>query len=597
MDRKTLFAIVVVGIIILLTPYYYKLISPKAPPEEPGTPFVVDSVITEPPAAAAPQETPPIAEAANPVETRLSGRGKPWYASDSEHNARRVTVETPLYKAIFSTRGASIRSWVIKPTQPYLKEPEELVAPGWSNRNMTLIARGGLGLLRTEEKNFQVDTTRLVLTKGEAPRSLTFTLPLEGGVWYRETYTFHPDRYIVDVTIESNGLDRLTGAATATFGWGGGMSYTEADTAQDHFYTSSAYLMGKSKEQLKSRGTKPDVEEASGPTKWVAQRTKYFMVALVPDPPAAGARLATWPDSSYTGKYPPKLYETSLVFDVIGETFRRNLTLYAGPLEQGKIQRLDPSLEEMMSWGWAIIEPFSKLVFWALVNLHKVIPNYGVVLVLFSILIKVIVWPLTAKSYKSMKRMQKLQPLLKAVQEKYKENPQKMQQEVMALYKEHKVNPMGGCWPTLLQMPLLYGLFIVFRSTIELRGQPFVLWINDLSMPDALFHLPFSIPLYGSHVALLPIVMAISTWLQSRQTTTDPNQKFMTSFMPIMFIFLFNNFPSGLTLYYTLFNILSWGQQKLLKVSDPALEKELEEAAKEKERQERREERKRRQTR
>jgi YidC/Oxa1 family membrane protein insertase len=317
------------------------------------------------------------------------------------------------------------------------------------------------------------------------------------------------------------------------------------------------------------------------------------MIALVPEQPAEGARLATWPDSSYIGKYPPKLYETSLVFDVVGDRFNKNLTLYAGPLEQGKIQRFEPTLEEMMSWGWAIVEPFSKLVFWALVNLHKVIPNYGVVLILFSILIKVIVWPLTAKSYKSMKRMQKLQPLLKTVQDKYKDNPQKMQQEVMALYKEHKVNPMGGCWPTLLQMPLLYGLFMVFRSTIELRGQPFVLWINDLSMPDALFHLPFTLPLYGSHVAVLPIIMAISTWLQSRQTATDPNQKFMTAFMPIMFIFLFNNFPSGLTLYYTLFNILSWGQQKFLKVSDPALEKELEEAAKEKEKQERRDERKR----
>ncbi|MFH0882423.1 MAG: membrane protein insertase YidC [bacterium] len=593
MDRKTLLAIVIVGIIILLTPYYYKLLSPPSPTGQPEFPAVEDSV------AARPISTPAggmkSAQKTESTARMVSqpDRKKPWYATDSEFNSKKVTVETPLYKATFSTHGASIRSWIIKPSQPYLKEPEELVAPGWSDRNMTLIARGGLGLLRTEAKNFEVDTTRLVLDSGEAPKSLTFTLPLEGDAWYRETYTFYPDRYIVDVAIESQSLDRLTGAATATFGWGGGMSYTEQDTAQDHYYTYAAYMMGKTKEELKSKGTKADEEMGTGPTRWVAQRTKYFMVALVPEQPAAGARLATWPDSSYIGKYSPKLYETSLVFDIIGDRFHQNLTLYAGPLEQGKIQRFEPTLEEMMSWGWAIVEPFSKLVFWALVNLHKMIPNYGVVLIIFSILIKVIVWPLTAKSYKSMKRMQKIQPLLKAVQEKHKDNPQKMQQEVMALYKEHKVNPMGGCWPTLLQMPLLYGLFMVFRSTIELRGQPFVLWINDLSMPDALFYLPFTLPLYGNHVAVLPIIMAISTWLQSRQTATDPNQKFMTAFMPVMFIFLFNNFPSGLTLYYTLFNILSWGQQKFLRVSDPALEKELEEAAKEKEKLERRVERKR----
>jgi YidC/Oxa1 family membrane protein insertase len=246
----------------------------------------------------------------------------------------------------------------------------------------------------------------------------------------------------------------------------------------------------------------------------------------------------------------------------------------------------------MMSFGWKIIQPFSKFVFWALVNLHKVIPNYGIVLIVFALLVKIIVWPLTAKSYKSMKRMQKIQPLLKEKQEKYKDNPQKMQQEVMALYKEHKVNPMGGCWPTLLQMPLLYGLFIIFRSTIELRGQPFVLWINDLSMPDVLINLPFHIPLYGDHVALLPIIMAVSTYLQSRQTVTDPNQKMMTTMMPVMFLFLFNNFPSGLTLYYTLFNLLSFVQQRFLKVATPELDKEIEEAEKEREKRERREERK-----
>jgi YidC/Oxa1 family membrane protein insertase len=240
MDRKTLLAIVVVGIIILLTPYYYKMISPPRPAGEPEFPAVVDSIAAPAPSAPASEaesirKTEPMALTA--VQT---DRVKPWYATDSERNSKKVTVETPLYKATFSTHGASIRSWIIKPTQPYLKEPEQLVAPGWSDRNMTLIARGGLGLLRPETKNFQVDTTRLVLGNGDAPKSLVFTLTLEDDAWYRETYTFHPDRYIVDVAIESQGLDRLTGAATATFGWGWGMSYTEQDTAQDHYYTYAA---------------------------------------------------------------------------------------------------------------------------------------------------------------------------------------------------------------------------------------------------------------------------------------------------------------------------------------------------------------------
>jgi YidC/Oxa1 family membrane protein insertase len=159
--------------------------------------------------------------------------------------------------------------------------------------------------------------------------------------------------------------------------------------------------------------------------------------------------------------------------------------------------------------------------------------------------------------------MQRLQPKIKEMREKYKNDPQRVQKEMMKLYKEEKVNPMGGCLPVLLQMPLLYGLFIVFRATIQFRNAPFVLWIKDLSQPDIIFQLPMTLPLYGSHVALLPILMGVSTFFQSKSSMTDPNQKMMLYFMPIFMTLIFNNFPSGLTLYYTLFNVLTMIQQKL----------------------------------
>jgi YidC/Oxa1 family membrane protein insertase len=160
--------------------------------------------------------------------------------------------------------------------------------------------------------------------------------------------------------------------------------------------------------------------------------------------------------------------------------------------------------------------------------------------------------------------MQKLQPLLLELKEKYKGDAQKLQKETAKLYKEHNVNPLGGCLPVILQMPLLYALFIVFRSTIELRGAPFVLWIKDLSMPDTILHLGFSIPMYGDQVAVLPLIMGLTTYLQSRISMTDPNQKMMLYFMPIFLTLMFNSFPSGLTLYYTLFNIFSMVQQKMV---------------------------------
>ena len=216
-----------------------------------------------------------------------------------------------------------------------------------------------------------------------------------------------------------------------------------------------------------------------------------------------------------------------------------------------------------MNWGWAIIEPISKGVLWTLMWLRKFIPNYGVCIIIFSILVKIVIWPLTRKSYQSMSAMQRVQPKVKALQAKFKSDPQRMQKEIMKLYKAEKVNPMGGCIPMMAPMLLLYPLFIVFRSTIEFRNAPFVLWITDLSKPDIIFHLPFTIPLYGSHVTLLPIIMGITTFFQSRMTMTDPNQKMMLYFMPIFMTIIFNQFPSGLTFYYTLFNVLTLLQQKI----------------------------------
>ena len=143
--------------------------------------------------------------------------------------------------------------------------------------------------------------------------------------------------------------------------------------------------------------------------------------------------------------------------------------------------------------------------------------------------------------------------------------------ETMSVYKEHGVNPFGSCLPTLLQMPLLFALFIVFRSAFELRGASFIWPLTDLSQPDILFHLPFAIPLYGAHVALMPILMGITTFFQTKMTATDPNQKMMVWFMPIFLVLLFNNFPSGLTLYYTLFNLLSILQQRYAHPSAKAL--------------------------
>jgi YidC/Oxa1 family membrane protein insertase len=193
------------------------------------------------------------------------------------------------------------------------------------------------------------------------------------------------------------------------------------------------------------------------------------------------------------------------------------------------------------------------------------IPNYGVVIIVFSIIIKIALHPLTRSSMVGMRKMQALTPMMNEIRAKYKDDPQKMNTQVMNLYKEYGVNPASGCLPLLLQMPILFALYSVFRSSIELRQANFVWWITDLSVPDSITKLPFTIPLFGmSEISGLAVLMGITMFVQQKMTVTDPRQKAMVYMMPIMMTLIFNSLPSGLNLYYFVFNILSIGQQMLI---------------------------------
>ncbi|MCE1166199.1 MAG: membrane protein insertase YidC, partial [Bacteroidetes bacterium] len=213
--------------------------------------------------------------------------------------------------------------------------------------------------------------------------------------------------------------------------------------------------------------------------------------------------------------------------------------------------------------------------------LHMFIPNWGLVIIIFAIVLKIVLNPLTKKQMQSMKKMGALNPKITAIKEKYKDDPQKMNSAVMKLYKDEGINPMGGCLPLLLQLPILYALFGVFRSTIELRQAEFIWWIKDLSAPDVLFHLPFKIPLFGiDQISGLATLMGITMFIQQKMTVTDPKQKSMVYLMPIMLTLLFFSFPSGLNLYYFMFNLLSIAQQYYTTHIRPPKEDEIKKPSK-----------------
>ncbi|MBC8256363.1 MAG: membrane protein insertase YidC [Candidatus Marinimicrobia bacterium] len=388
----------------------------------------------------------------------------------------------------------------------------------------------------------------------------------DGRTIINKKVSFSADKYINEHFYEIN-YDILEASNNLELLWYGGLRPTEEKEDEDVTYGSGIISQAGEIEDLQT--TDPDEilnrEVYKGQTDWVAIRTKYFMAAIIAESAGKYASLSGHNAEFGQRKHTP-LYHASIGYPL--DISLISSSIYLGPLDVDFLSQTDASLDASMNWGFAPIRPISKGVLWVLKFMHnKLSLNYGLVLLLFAFLVRLITGPLTKKSYESSQNMQKIQPEIKKVQAKYKGDPQRLNKETMALYKKHKVNPLGGCLPIMLQMPLLWALFMVFRTTIEFRGAPFMLWISDLSKPDVVFTLPFSIPIYGDGVAILPLVMGATLMLTMRMSsaTMDKSQKPVMYFMNGFFILLFNTFPSGLNLYYTTYNMLSFFQQRSIK--------------------------------
>jgi YidC/Oxa1 family membrane protein insertase len=238
------------------------------------------------------------------------------------------------------------------------------------------------------------------------------------------------------------------------------------------------------------------------------------------------------------------------------------LDLYIGPQVAELLQSYGQGLEDSMDMGWKVFRPLAKIVLVGMNFAHRYIANYGVIIIIFSVLTKLMFYPLTKSSTESMKKMQAVQPKLKALQEKHKNDKDKLNQATMKLYSEEKVNPLAGCLPLLVQSPVFIALYQALNHTIALRGQPFVWWIKDLSQPDAIATLPFALPFLGQDLNILPILMSVAMYFQTKFTpnTGGSQMALMNTMLPLFMIFIFYSMPSGLVLYW-LINTLMQGYQ------------------------------------
>ena len=583
MDKRTVIAFLLIGAILILTQsnwYKESVLGIKPQPVKKVPSFVArDSLADVPaPSESLQAQTDPIADDVS-VKQMTNDNDKIDLVNaianlnaGTEHD---VIIDSDLYHGVISTRGATIKSWQLK-KYFFDKEKGEMVElikkRGYGN--LGLIFPFEDDTLQTYDYNFSVDKTEVILNTEVDNVTLTFELKLSEDQLLRKTFRFYNDKYAFDLDVELIELADNFKDNKFSVVWLSGMNHSEKDIREDMRNTKAYISYGGDLDELKMK-EKPNQNVAmpliDGKIDWVALRTKYFATIIFPktEDDLTVKLTGKTEVSALTKSEIFKTYSAWLTFKVPESKkndFTQNFEVYLGPLDYSIVKQYHAGFDKIMGYGPVIIRPFAKLTISIFTFLHKYIPNYGFVLLIFSVLVKLIVYPLTRKSYVSMKEMQKLQPLTEELKAKYGNDPQRLNKETMKLYKEHGVNPLSGCLPNLLQMPLLWAIFLVFRNTIELRQEPFIGWITDLSAPDTI-HLPVTLPLFGDGIHILPLIMGATIFIQQKMTVTDPKQKTMMYFMPFFLTFIFYRFPSGLNLYYALFNILSMIQQRMIHTS------------------------------
>ena len=504
--------------------------------------FFPSATPTQTAASAAPGTTTPGTQPADLPQTDTSTPGAAPAAQ-----AQLIPFSTDVYSGEIDTRGGTLSKLSLI-NKGNGKQPDLVITLFDHTADHTYLAR--TGLLGGDFPNHTDIYTPVAnqphdLTGDANSFSLSFESPVKGGVKVVKTYTFTRGSYVIGVStkIVNVGTTPVTPTVymelvrdsqpveTPRFShtFIGPAVYTD----QHHFQKMTFSDIDKNKEDYANQADNG----------WIAMVQHYFATAWIPQ---QGVRR-----DIYVNKIDPSLYRVGVKEAVPtiapGQSAEVSAKLFAGPEEERMLEGIAPGLELVKDYGWVTI--IAKPLFWLLEKIHSYVGNWGWSIVLLTLLIKAVFFPLSAASYKSMARMKAITPRMQALRERFKGDPQKMNAALMELYKTEKVNPFGGCLPVVIQIPVFISLYWVLLSSVEMRGAPWILWIHDLSQQDPLF--------------ILPVLMAVSMFLQTRLNPTppDPVQAKMMMFMPIAFSVMFFFFPAGLVLYYVVNNVLSIAQQ------------------------------------
>lgn len=489
-----------------------------------------------------PQNAQPIAATAKQQSTPLIQQpAQPPATTASVVPDKDITVDTGLYTAVFTARGASLKSLTLKKYREQNDPAAKAVVLG-DNADPAVLnfSTRATGFNLADNSSYAADADSIKLSAGEN-RQLAFTCNTGQGFTVRKIYSFSNDSYAIklETQVFNNSPAPLAGSVQHV------LTYPAEPKVKDNrFDTAGSYLY--SDDSLKSDKIK-DVSSASKRYDknllWAGFADKYFLTAILTEQ----GSIASVELKKNSAGFFESIVSSPQITVAPGQSATVVQKIFVGPKDIDTLKAQGNSLEQSLDLGWFTV--LAKPLLYTLKFFHKYVGNYGFAIIIITVILKLIFFPLTHKSYKSMKDMQKIQPKMAAIKEKYKDDRDGMNKAVMELYRDNKVNPLGGCLPMVVQIPVFFALYKALMFSIELRHAPFLMWITDLSDKD---------PYY-----VTPIIMGATMFIQQKMTPSqmDPIQQKMMLALPVVFTFMFLSFPSGLVLYWLVNNILTIGQQ------------------------------------
>ena len=489
------------------------------------------------------------------------------YSASQAAKAENPVVETDLLTITFNTKGGQISEVKLNKFVNYDSIPIYLVKDKNADFNINFGSTDNR-ILNTKDLLFQPKVT----TSGENT-IVSMKLKVSESKFLEYRYIIKPDNYLIDFTIKSQGLnDIINSSQEVNLDWTLKTIRHDQSIAYENRYTRLTYQLDGNIEKLGHSDEDNEIEEN---VDWLSYRQHFFSSILTTDKAFKKVSLTSNNlvqdeeiDTVFT-----KSYKTKTALELSGNEFNENLGFYYGPTEVKALKAAEKGLEKSIPLGWGIFGWINKYLFIPLFGFLSSVFPYGVAIIVMTVLIKLAMSFVQYKQYLSQMKMKVLKPELDAIREKHKDNKMKMQQETMALQNKAGASPLAGCLPALIQMPVFYALFMFFPTAFALRQKSF-LWTDDLSSYDVIAELPFHIPLYGSHISLFPILAAIAIFFYMKlttgqQTMSAPTQegmpdmqkmmKYMIYFAPIMMMIFFNQYASGLSLYYFISNLISIG--------------------------------------